>query len=68
MAVSVLKPPAGDFGTSHGVGVCTTDAERISVAKTSFGYGSAVADSAVKSVTKNLRIAYPAVECNITNV
>lgn len=49
-------------------GVCTTDAKRISVAKTRFGYGSAVADSAVTSTTKNLRIAYPGVECNITNV
>jgi hypothetical protein len=49
-------------------GICTTDAERISVAKTKKGYGSAVADSAVKSVTKGLRLAYPSVECNITNV
>ena len=59
MAVSVA---AGNNGS------CTTDAQRISVAKTRFGYGSAVADSAVKSVTKGLRTAYPAVECNITNV
>ena len=52
-----------------GTGVCTTDAERISVSKTRFSYGGTpIADSAVKSVTKNLRIAYPAVECNITNV
>jgi hypothetical protein len=52
-----------------GTGVCTTDANRISVSKTrsSFG-GTPIADSAVKSVTKDLRIAYPAVECNITNV
>lgn len=60
MAVSVA---AGNQG------VCSTDAERISVAKTarSFG-GTAIADSAVKSVTKGLRLAYPSVECNITNV
>jgi hypothetical protein len=56
------------MAVSSAAGVCTTDAERISVAKTRKGFGSAVADSAVKSVTKNLRIAYPAVECNITNV
>jgi len=56
MAVSVAK---GDTS------VCTTDAERTSVAKTSKGYGSAVAASAVKSVTKGLRLAYPGVECNI---
>lgn len=57
MAVSV---PAGNNGT------CSTDAERISVAKTRTG--SYNTDSAVKSVTKGLRLAYPAVECNITNV
>ena len=45
-------------------GVCLTDAERISVSKTS---GSAT-DSAVKSITEDLRTAYPSVECNITNV
>jgi hypothetical protein len=56
------------MAVSNNKGVCTTDAQRISVAKTKSGYGSAVADSAVKSVTKGLRLAYPAVECNITNV
>lgn len=56
------------MAVSNNQGICTTDAERISVAKTQKGYGSAVADSAVKSVTKGLRLAYPAVECNITNV
>jgi hypothetical protein len=30
--------------------------------------GSAIADSAVRSLTKNLRIAYPSVEGNITDV
>ena len=45
-------------------GVCLTDAERISVSKTSGG----ATDSAVKSVTKNLRLPYAGVECNITNV
>lgn len=59
MAVSVAK---GDGA------VCTTDAQRISVAKTRRGYGSAVADSAVKSVTKGLRLPYAGVECNITDV
>ena len=43
-------------------------ASRISVVKSRFGYGSAVADSAVRSVTHNLRIAYPGVEGNITDV
>ena len=42
-------------------GVCTTDAERISVSKswtaTAAGSTAAQADSAVKSVTKNLRMA-----------
>tara|TARA_R100000781_G_scaffold69274_1_gene43598 strand:+ start:323 stop:490 length:168 start_codon:yes stop_codon:yes gene_type:complete len=55
MAVSVAKGNAA---------VCTTNAERISVSKTS----GAAGDSAVKSVTQNLRVAYPGVECNITNV
>ena len=50
-------------------GVCTTDAERISVSKTRASYGgTAIPDSAVKSVTKGLRLAYPSIECNITNV
>ena len=44
--------------------VCLTNAERISVSKTSGG----AADSAVKSITKNLRLPYAGVECNITNV
>ena len=56
------------MAVSNGEGVCTTDAERISVAKTRKGYGAAVADSAVMSVTKGLRMAYPGRECNITNV
>lgn len=56
------------MAAANAQGVCTTDAERISVAKTQKGYGTAVADSAVKSVTKGLRLAYPTVECNITNV
>ena len=44
--------------------VCTTDAERISVSTTS----GAATDSAVKSITEDLRVAYAGVECNITNV
>ena len=62
MAVSVAKGNAG---------VCTTDANRISVSKTwkaASGPTAGQADSAVKSVTKDLRLAYPAVECNITGV
>ena len=53
-------------------GVCTTDAERISVSKswtaTAAGSTAAQADSAVKSVTKNLRVPYVGSECNITGV
>ena len=56
------------MAASNAQGVCTTDAVRISVAKTRKGYGSAVADSAVASTTKGLRLAYPSVECNIANV
>ena len=52
--------------------VCTTDAERISVSKTwtatAAGSTANQADSAVKSVTKNLRMAYAGPECNITGV
>ena len=55
MAVSVAK---------GNTSVCTTDAQRISVSKTS----GAATDSAVKSITEDLRTAYPSVECNITNV
>lgn len=56
------------MAASNAQGVCTTDAQRISVAKTRRGWGQAVADSTVKSVTKGLRLAYPSVECNITDV
>ena len=55
MAVSVAK---------GNTAVCTPDAERISVSKTS----GAATDSAVKSITEDLRVAYAGVECNITNV
>ena len=55
MAASVAKGNAG---------VCTTDASRISVSNTS----GAAGDSAVKSVTKKLRLPYVGVECNITDV
>tara|TARA_R100000700_G_scaffold9684_1_gene14077 strand:+ start:746 stop:952 length:207 start_codon:yes stop_codon:yes gene_type:complete len=40
-----------------GYGVCTTDAERLSVARTS----DAGTVSGVKSITKNLRLAYSTV-------
>jgi len=57
------------MAVSNSNSICTTDATRNSVAKTQKAYGgSPVADSAVRSLTKNLRVAYPAVECNITNV
>ena len=63
MAVSVAK------GNN---GVCTTDAERISVSKswtaTAAGSTANQADSAVKSTTKNLRLAYAGPECNITAI
>ena len=56
MAASVA---AGNNGSCN-----PADAERISVSKTS----GAATDSAVKSITKNLRLPYAGVECNITNV
>ena len=47
-------------------GVCSTsEAVRVSVAKTRQGYGSAVAKSEVYSETQDLRVAYPGEECNI---
>ena len=47
-------------------GVCSTSpAIRTSVAKTQYGYGSAVSASSVTSTTQDLRLAYPDVECNI---
>lgn len=56
-------------GALSGLGVSATDASRISVSKTRMSYnGTAIADSAVRSLTKNLRIAYPSVEGNITDV
>ena len=48
-------------------GVCNlnnANAERISVSKTS----GAATDSAVKSITQDLRTPYPSTECNIDNV
>ena len=55
MAVSVLK------GNN---GVCTTDAVRKSVSRTEGG-ATGVRSSPVTSTTKNLRIAYAKVECNV---
>lgn len=51
---------------SYGGGVCGDPTVRISVARTrrAFG-GTAVPASTVKSETKGMRTAYPAVECNI---
>ena len=55
MAVSVAKGNAG---------VCTTNAVRSSVCR-SEGGATGIRPSPVTSTTQNLRIAYPAVECNI---
>ena len=47
-------------------GVCTTDAARESVSRTN-GDGTDIRSSnAIYSITKNLRTAYPGVECNVT--
>lgn len=44
-------------------------ASRISVSKSRMSYnGTPIPDSAVRSVTTNLRLAYPGVEGNITDV
>lgn len=44
-------------------------ASRISVSKTRQSFnGTPIADSAVRSVTTNLRLPYPSVEGNITDV
>ena len=57
MANSVAKGNAG---------VCTTNAAREGVSRTN-GDGTDIRSSgAVVSITKNLRIAYPGVECNVT--
>jgi hypothetical protein len=57
MANSVAKGNAG---------VCTTDATRESVSRTDGGGTDIRSSNAITSVTKNLRIAYPGVECNVT--
>lgn len=46
-------------------GVCTTDAIRTSPSRTEGGATGLRTSNAVTSVTKALRLAYPAVECNI---
>ena len=56
MAASVA---AGNNGSCN-----PADAARISVSKTS----GAATDSAVKSITQDLRTPYPNMECNIDNV
>ena len=55
MAVSVAK---------GNTGVCTTDAVRKSVSRTEGG-ATGVRSSPVTSTTKNLRVAYANVECNV---
>tara|TARA_R100001594_G_scaffold33042_1_gene61405 strand:- start:6498 stop:6671 length:174 start_codon:yes stop_codon:yes gene_type:complete len=57
MAASVAKGNAG---------VCTTDANRESVSRTDGGGTDIRSSNAIVSVTKNLRIAYAGVECNVT--
>lgn len=57
MANSVAKGNAG---------VCTTDATREGVSRTDGGGSDIRGSGAVVSVTKDLRIAYPGVECNVT--
>ncbi len=47
-------------------GVCTTDATRESVSRTDGGGTDIRSSNAIVSVTKDLRIAYPGVECNVT--
>ena len=53
----------GVSGATTGISGGNT-AIRKSGAKTQRGYGSAVAASGVYSETKNLRFAYPGVECD----
>jgi hypothetical protein len=57
-------------GTFPGSGAFSgAPASRISVVKSKMSYnGTAIPDSAVRSVTQNLRIAYGNVEGNITDV
>jgi hypothetical protein len=52
------------MAVSSAAGVCTTDAVRRSVSRT----GGGTTDSVVTSTTKGLRIAYPNVECNISDI
>ena len=47
-------------------GVCTTDATRESVSRSDGGGTDIRSSNAIVSVTKDLRIAYPGVECNVT--
>lgn len=52
------------------LGVSATDASRVSPARTrrSLPGGTPIAVSTVRSLTKNLRIAYPNVEGNISGI
>jgi hypothetical protein len=52
-------------GANDALGFNANSASRISVSKTN---GNQAVDSAVRSVTTNLRIAYPGVEGNISDV
>jgi hypothetical protein len=70
MAVSNSLGIVASGALVHPVGsIISGAASRISVAKTKSSFnGTPIADSAVRSVTHNLRIAYPAVEGNVTDV
>lgn len=57
----------GVSGATTGISGGNT-AIRKSVAKTQRGYGNAVAASGVYSETKNLRFAYPGVECDAPTI
>ena len=47
-------------------GVCTTAATRERGSRTAGGGTDIRSSNAIVSVTKDLRIAYPGVECNVT--
>jgi hypothetical protein len=70
MAVSNSNGVVVSSGTFPGSGAFSgAPASRISVVKSRQSFnGTAIPDSAVRSVTQNLRIAYPGVEGNITDV
>lgn len=62
--MAVATNVGGGFGSCPIGQVASTAATRISVSKTN---GNQATDSAVRSITAGLRLAYP-VECNISDV